>query len=140
MKQVSENLEARYRIMLVIWVAMVVSVGALFAITKFMPMPENKNNTAIVLMLSAVALFELALSFILKKRFLDQAIAKQDPVLVQTAMIIAVALCEAICLFGLVSFFAFASPYYYVFFILGGLGMLLHFPKRSHLHDTAYKR
>jgi hypothetical protein len=126
--------------MLVIWAAMLASVVALFAITKFMPMPESKDNTMVVLMLGIAALFEFALSFILKKRFLDQAIEKRDPVFVQTAMLVALAVCEAICLFGMFSFFVFASPYYYAFFALGGVGMLLHFPKRSHLHDVAYKR
>lgn len=138
----SRNIEDRYRVLMILWAAITGSCAVLFALTKLVT-PQNVPNESsniivIVLLLMSFSLF--ALSFALKKKFLEEAIQKQSPAGVQTALILAWAMCEVICLFGLAAFFAFASPYYYAFFIIGAIGLLLHFPKRSHLHDTAHRR
>jgi hypothetical protein len=54
-------------------------------------------------------------------------------------MIIAVALCEAVGLFGMMVFFTTASPYYYFFFIVSVIGILLHMPRRDQLLAASYK-
>jgi F0F1-type ATP synthase membrane subunit c/vacuolar-type H+-ATPase subunit K len=127
---------------MILWAAITGSCAVLFLLTKLVT-PQNAPNESsnlivIVLLLMSFAIF--ALSFAFKKKFLEEAIHKQSLAGVQTALIVAWAMCEAICLFGLVAFFAFASPYHYAFFIVGAVGLLLHFPKRSHLHDAAHRR
>lgn len=138
----NKNLEERYRIMMVLWAAITGSCVILFVLTKLVT-PQNSPNghsDAIVLALLVAGFTVFALSFVLKKQTLEQAIQRQNIAGVQTALIIALAMCEAICLLGLVAFFAFSSPYYYAFFIIGAIGLLLHFPRRSHLYDATHKR
>jgi hypothetical protein len=60
--------------------------------------------------------------------------------MVQTGLIIAVALCEASSLFGLTLAFAFDYQYFFLWIILGILGIALHFPRRSELHAASYKK
>ena len=45
--------------------------------------------------------------------------------MVQTAYIMAFALCEATAIFGLVAFFVSGAQYYYFFFVLSGFGIIL---------------
>lgn len=141
MQNPDKNLEARFRVMLILWAAISGSCVFLFLMTKlFTPQTNvNAHSDAIVLALLVMSFTTFALSFVLKKKTLELAVHRQNPAGAQTALIIALAMCEAICLFGLVAFFAFASPYYYVFFIIGGIGLLLHIPRRSHLHDTFHR-
>lgn len=141
MQNPEKNLEARFRVMLILWAAITASCVFLFLMTKLVTPQSNVNahSDAIVLALLVMSFTTFALSFVLKKKTLEQAIHRQNPAGVQTALIIALAMCEAICVIGLVAFFAFASPYYYVFFIIGGIGLLLHLPRRSHLHDTFHR-
>jgi hypothetical protein len=136
-----KNLEARFRVMLILWAAMTGSCVVLFLMTKVATPRTTASvySDAIVLALLVMSFTIFALSFVLKKKTLEQAIHRQNPAGVQTALIIALAMCEAICLFGLVAFFAFASPYYYAFFIIGAIGLLMHLPRRSHLHDTFHR-
>jgi Na+/proline symporter len=138
----NRNVEDRYRILMILWVAITGSCAALFALTKLVTPQNAPNETSnvIVLILLLMSFSIFAISFFLKNKFLEQAIQKQSIAAVQTALIVAWAMCEAICLFGLAAFFAFASPYYYAFFIVGAIGLLLHIPRRSHLHDAAHRR
>jgi hypothetical protein len=138
----NRNLEDRYRIMTILWAAITGSCVVLFVLTKLVT-PQNTSNghsDVIVLALLVASFTIFGLSFVLKKQTLEQAIQRQNVAGVQTALIIALAMCEAICLLGLVAFFAFSSPYYYAFFIIGAVGLLLHFPKRAHLYDATHKR
>jgi len=80
------------------------------------------------------------LSFVLRKRFINQAINEQKLQLVQTAMIIGCALCESITLFGVVLAFAQNYQYFFLWFALGILGIILHFPRRENLIAASYKK
>lgn len=141
MQNPDRNLETRFRVMLILWAVITGSCVMLFLLTKVVrpQTAASAYSDAIVLALLAMSFTTFALSFVLKKKTLELAVHRQNPAGVQTALIIALAMCEAICLFGLVAFFAFASPYYYTFFIIGGIGLLLHIPRRSHLHDTFHR-
>lgn len=136
------KLEDRYRIMIVLWAAITGSCVLLFVLTKLVAPQSavNGNSDAVTLALLVMSFTMFGLSFVLKKKTLEQAFHRQSIAGVQTALIIALALCEAICLFGLAAFFALHSPYYYAFFIIGAIGLLLHFPRRSHLYDASHRK
>lgn len=101
------------------------------------PLGENPMMT---IMFAVLAISDLVLSFVFSRKYLSQAIAEQNPALVQRAMIIGCALCEAISLFGLVMAFAFPNQYFFLWFALGILGTIFHFPKRDNLIAASYKR
>jgi len=106
-----------------------------FSLTK----PLFGSNPVAVMALAAISVVALALSFVLRNRFLAQSVAEQNIGLVQTAMIVGCSLAEFISLIGL--FLAFALNYQY-FFLISGLGMLaivLHIPRRSDIAAASFK-
>jgi hypothetical protein len=48
-------------------------------------------------------------------------------------------MCEAATLFGLVTAFVEDYLYFFIFFALGIVGILLHFPKRDDLMAAGFK-
>ena len=138
--QGSSMIEARYRVMLILWLAMLSSVFMFFVMTKIVGMPEEVDaNMMLVPIFMGLGLVAIALSFLLKRRFLSQAVEQQKPELVQTGMIVALALCEASALFGLIVFFVTGCHHYYVCFIVSLAAMLLHFPRRDQLRAASFK-
>ena len=51
--------------------------------------------------------------------------------MVRAGELVAITMCEAAALFGVVAWFVTATSHYYWFLILGAAGMLLHFPQRE---------
>ncbi|HEX8139864.1 MAG TPA: hypothetical protein VF544_20055 [Pyrinomonadaceae bacterium] len=136
-----ENMDARHRTMLTLWAALLTSVGLYFFLTLMIERPAsgNDNNDMLFWVFLAASILPLLLSFVLKRKLLAQSVAEQRPHLVQTAMLLAVALCEAVALFGLLVFFTTRTPFYYVFFIISALCILLHLPRRDQLLAASYK-
>ena len=149
MQNQNQNVEGQYRIMAIIWFNLLIS-QLLFLVVIYFAKPEvfrfdfSKpllgDNGMIIGIFALLAISNLALSFVFRKKYLNQAIAEQKPALVQTAMIIACALCEAVSLFGLVLAFAFSSQYFFLWFALGILGTILHFPRRENLIAASFKQ
>ena len=135
--------------MAIIWFAMLASQMLLLMVLFFAkpeafqfdfsksPLGENPMMT---MMFAVLAISNLGLSFVFKRKYLNQAITEQKPALVQTAMILGCALCESISLFGLVLAFAFSYQYFFLWFALGIVGTILHFPKRENLIAASYKK
>ena len=144
------NIEAQYRTLTVIWAALFAS-QFLFLLIIFIVKPEvyrfdlskpflPENASVAVLVLAFLCASLFLMSFFIKKKFLKQAIAEQSAAQVQTAMIVACAMCEAISLFGFVLAFAFDYQYFFLWFALGILGFILHFPKRDNLIAAGYRK
>jgi hypothetical protein len=134
------NVDARYRTMLIIWLAILMSLSTMFALTFVIERSGPQSDAPfLVWTLMALGFLLFGLSFLLKRRLLAQSAREQKPELVQSAMILAVAMCEAIGMFGLLIYFVGASSYYYLFFILSALGILLHMPRREQLLAASYK-
>ncbi len=147
MNQENASTEAIYKNMLVIWLGLFMSqfaflVMVYFAVPKVFEFGFTKpildQNSLIILIFAVAAVFNLALSFILKKRFLDQAINEQNVSFVQTAMIAGAALCESVSIFGMMLAFIAAYQYFFAWMILGTLGMLFHFPLRKNVMDANF--
>jgi hypothetical protein len=49
------------------------------------------------------------------------------------------AITEVAALLGLLDFFLTTDRYYYVLLIIAALGLLLHFPRREHVVNAAFK-
>ena len=137
------NVEAQYKSMLIIWVALLMS-QFMFVLLIFVTRPKLFTfdfskpiagaSGAMVLGFAVAAVTAVLFSFGFRKRLNERAVAVQDTALVQSGLIIALALCEASSLFGLALAFAFDYQYFFLWIGLGVLGMILHFPKRDELN------
>ena len=144
----NQNVEQSYRTLIILWFALLNSQVLLLAALYFakptiFEFDFSKSllgeNAAMVVVLAVLAVLTFSLSFVLRRRFINQAIAEQKMGLVQTALIVGCALCEASSLFGLVLAFAFSYQYFFLWFVLGILGMVLHFPRRENLIAASYR-
>jgi len=143
------NTEQSYKTLVIIWFALLFSQIMLLVVVYFAK-PEvykfdfNKpllgENPALVIAFAAIAVANLVLSFVLKKRSIEQAIEKQQIGLVQTGLILAYAFCEASSLLGMVLAFAFSYQYFFLWFGLGIIGVILHFPRREDVVAASYKK
>lgn len=102
--------------------------------------PPARENPLMVIVLACLSLTAFVLSFVLKAGMLKQAEEQQKPAFVQSALIVSCALCESISLFGLLLAFAADYRYFFLWFALGILGIILHFPKKKHLIAASYKK
>lgn len=139
MKPVDSNqptIDMRYRTILVLWFAIVMSVLMFLVLAQFTPTRET-GDLKLSLMLNGAGIVTLGISFLLKQRILEQAVSKQTLDLVQVAYVLAFALSEMAALFGLMDHFLNGGRYYYAGFVFAALGLLLHFPRKQHLLDAS---
>jgi ABC-type multidrug transport system fused ATPase/permease subunit len=138
------NMNARYQTLVILWFALLMSIAMFFLVTLFAA-PEiadnasNSTNSVAVIVLTALGTFLVILSFVVKRKLLERSVEKQDVNLVQQALVVACAMCEASALLGLIERFAFSISASYLLFLLAAAGTALHFPKRSHLEAATYK-
>lgn len=143
------NAEHQLRITKIVWVVFLVSQVSFLA-ALFLAKPEffkiNSNDSfltetpIIPIIFALFALFDLALSFFLKSLAIKKAAEEQNLKLVQSAVILALAFCEAISISGLVLAFAFNYKYFFVWFALGIFGIILHYPRRADMLAADYKK
>lgn len=139
-----DNLETRYRTLLTLWGALFLSIGSFFLFTLFTTPgttiePGQAANKLLNVVLTAVGIFLVLVSFAVKRKLLALAVEKQDIGLVQRAVVVAGAMCEACVLIGVVQHLPPGNREYYLLFLLGAIGMLFHFPRRNHLLAATYK-
>jgi len=149
MQNQQPNIENQYKMLVVIWAALLMS-QVMFLVLIFFVKPEALRfdfgkpflgeNPTMVVLLAFLGITTFLLSFVMKKKLLERAAANQTPALVQTAMVVACALCEATTLFGLLLVFLSAYQYFFLWFALAVLGMILHFPRREDLINASYKK
>jgi len=133
--------EKRYRVLLIIWAAMLMNIS-LLALVGYFARPEAPADDAggiVLMVLLLLGLTTVALSFILKKVLLARGESGQKLDSVQVAYVVAFALCESAALFGLVALFVTGNLYSYIGFIVGAVGIMLHIPRRNHLLAASYK-
>ena len=64
---------------------------------------------------------------------------QQNTGMVQQAYVMTWAITEVAALLGLLDFFLTNDRYYYVLLIIAALGQLLHYPRREHVVNAAFK-
>lgn len=142
MKPIDPNqptIEMRYRTLLILWFAICMSVLLLLVLVLFTPVTVA-GNPQLTVILNGLAVVPMGISFLFKRQMLGQAVAEQSLDRVQSAYVMAFALCEASALLGLLDHFLNGSRYYFVGFMFAALGMLLHFPRKQHLLDASQKQ
>ena len=132
------DLDTRYRTMLILWFALLMSVVMFFVMTIVAaPEPLDQDRAApssvVLFALTGVGTFLVVISFLVKRKMLQRSVEKQEPMLVQQALVVACAMCEVSALFGAFERFAIASGDHYVLFLVSAIGIALHFPKRDQL-------
>ena len=135
-QQIESTVEARHRIFLILWVAILGSMALLFTLSVAIANVNPAANPTLSFAFLGVAFTLVLVSFLIKQRAVKLAIEKRDVASLQSGYIVSFALCESAALFGLLDHFVTGSSYYYFSFALGALGMLLHFPKKDHIRAT----
>lgn len=126
-------IRARYQTLLIVWAAQFMALLGFLFLALFIFEAKAETDSTLSWILSGASLLPVVISFPVKQQLLAQAVEKQSPALVQQAVIIAMALCEAGGLLGLVARAMTGSSYFFFPFAFAALGMLLHFPRREQL-------
>jgi NADH:ubiquinone oxidoreductase subunit 2 (subunit N) len=136
------KIDARFRVMLILWFALLSSVVVYFLVSLVIQRPngDDGENRTLTFVLTVAGTFTVIVSTALKQRFLARSVDQQRLELVQTGYIVALALCEFAALLGLVDRMVTGNRYYYVLFVIALIGMALHWPRRDHLLAASYKR
>ena len=137
--QANPAVEAQHRTMLILWFAFLMTIVMYFFLTFVIPREDGASNRMLTIVFSAMSVFAVGVSFVVKKKFFARAIDEQQLRLVNTGFIVAAALCEVGALLGLLDFLVALDRYYFLLMGVALLGMLLHFPRRSDLEAASYK-
>ena len=149
MPDAKPNLVAQYQTLILLWVALLMSQFMLLLVAFFakkelfnfrFDQAVTGQSGTMILGFAVAALTCVFFSFAFKQRFNERAVEQQEPKLVQSGLIIAIALCEASSLIGLTLAFAFDYQYFFFWFALGIIGVLLHFPRQNDLLAAGYKK
>jgi len=142
------KLAAQHQTLVIIWGALLFS-QVIFLVMLFLikgelfqfrfDQPLTGQSGTMILGFAVAAIVCVGLSFAFSKRFLERSVHEQSVELVQTGMIIGLALCEASSLIGLCLAFAFDYQYFFAWFVLGIGAMIFHFPRRTDLLAATYK-
>jgi NADH:ubiquinone oxidoreductase subunit 2 (subunit N) len=140
MQRQTPSIETRQRSLITLWFALLMSLGLYLLVTLFaMESREESGSKLLSFIFAAVATFTVILSFPLKQRLLRRSVEKQDPSAVQSAFVLAWAMCEVSALLGIVEYSVVGTRDYLVLFLIAAVGMILHFPTRQHLLNASYK-
>jgi len=144
-----QNAEQLYRTNLVVWSAFLISQSVFFMILYIakpelfrfdFTKPVFGQNLIVVVIFGFIAIMNLFVGLFIRMQTVQTAIDEQKPEMVQTALILGLAFCESVSIMGLVLAFAFDYQYFFLWFILGIIGMFLHYPKRQNYHDASFKK
>lgn len=135
-----ENIDLRMRTLRTLWIALVMSVVIYYVFTLFQgPRESVTPNNTLSLAFIAIGASTILISFFLKSKLLTRAIDQQQVPLVQQAYVVGWAMAEVPALLGMLDFFITGNRYYYVLMIIAVVGQLLHFPRREHVEQAAFK-
>ena len=136
------GIDARLRTMRILWAAFVASI-AVYALIAYLVAPVAEacdtlgEESPLIYIFFALGLSSVAASYALRQNFYGKAEREGQPALVQTGLIVALALSEVAALLGLVALFVLRNPLAYSLFALAVIGHLLHFPQRNQLLAAA---
>jgi hypothetical protein len=133
------KVDARLRIIRIIWFAIFVSVGLYYLLTLLTGQPQVNPNGILSIALVAIGMVFVSISLALKQKYLRQSVDKQSAGVVQNGYVLAFALCEVPALLAMVDFFVTGNRYYYVLIVISAGGQLLNFPRRKHVLDASFK-
>ena len=132
------SIDLRIRTMRTLWVGLLGSIGAYYVFTWFGE-PGEKPNPNLSLTLVCVGMVIVLVTFLIKSKLLSKATEQQNIGMVQQAYVVTWAINEVSALLGLFDYFLTGNRYYYVLLIIAALGLLLHFPRREHVVNAAFR-
>jgi hypothetical protein len=132
-------IRARFQTLMVIWAAQLMALFGFVLLSIIFLQSNERKNPTLFLILAGAGLVLVALSFVAKRKVFGQAVEKQSLAMVQQGQIVAMALCEGAGLLGLLARVITGSPYFYLLFVVAGIGMLLHIPRRESLMAAAFR-
>jgi hypothetical protein len=138
-QEAEAKVAARYRVVLILWIAMLASISALLIVALVTPGSGTPNQTLSFLLLG-FGLIVVIVSLVLRLKLIKQAIEKQQLQSLLSAYIVGFALCESAALFGLMDHFTTGSGYYRWAFLVAATGMLLHHPKKDHVRAVSFEQ
>ena len=134
------SIELRVRTMRTLWIGGVLSLGAFYVFTIMSGRSDTVNPNQTVSLATLIGAMVAALvSFPIKSKLLSSAIEQQQPGMVQQAYVVAWTVNEVGALLSLLDFFLTGNRYYFVGLIIAGCVQLLHFPRREHVINAAFK-
>jgi hypothetical protein len=131
-----------YRSLVIIWLALLVSQIMFFAIVLIVKpgilnfdrsVPSLGNQPLIVLAFAVAAIAFFVLSIVLSRQHMRRAIIDHDQACVQTGLVLGCALSEVSTLLGVVLAFVWSYQYFFLWILLGTIGILINFPRKSTL-------
>lgn len=143
------SVEAFYKNLAIVWFALFVTQFIFMAVVYFkeptlfkfdFSKPLLGEYSMIIIIFAIAAVFNLIISFALKKKFLAQSVKDQNIQFVKTAMIVGCAMCEVVSLLGLMLAFVAQYQYFFIWIAIAAVGMIFHFPSRNALIDASYKK
>jgi predicted MFS family arabinose efflux permease len=137
-QEMESRVAARYMTFLILWFAMLMSV-TIFVGIAWIVTGQGMPNPLMSYALLAVGFSIVVVSFVLKQQLVRKAIDNRDLAALQSAQIIAMALCESAALLGMLDRFVTASQTSWFLFAIASLGMLAHFPKKDHVRAATSK-
>lgn len=136
---IEKAVRARYQTLFILWAAQFMALFG-FVLLSVLALHSNKaGNPSLFWILAGVSLLLAAASFPVKRKLFAEAVEKQSVAQVQQGQVVAMALCEAAGLFGILARALTDSPNFYLPFVIAALGMLLHFPRREPLMAASFK-
>jgi len=138
------DLDKRYQTLIVLWFALLTSIGMYFLFSLFGPAATaddpGQGSGPLFFTLTALGVLLVILSFAVKRKLLERSVETQNISLVQKSLVIACAMCEGSALLGLLERFVIGNRYYYLLFVFAAVGIGLHFPRRIQLQAASYRR
>lgn len=121
-----------HRFQFILWLAMVGSILLYFVVANLVvPAAAPSDNPEIVTGLLIFALLLTAGSVPVRSHLFAEEDGKLTPQQKRQSLVVALSMCEAAAIFGIIARFAFGSPSYYLFFLIGLAGQLLHYPRQK---------
>ena len=134
------NIDARYRTMLILWFALLMSVVMYVLMALVIKTPETpEDNRMLSFIFAGIGTFSAVVSFPIRSKLLQQSVEQQDLGLVQKALIVGCALSEVPGLLAVLARFILPGRDYMLLFAISLIAMALHFPRRSNLLAASYK-
>lgn len=121
--------QGTYRFLLVLWVAMFLGVGGNYLLTRLVTPADEDPASPLIYPLLGTAVGTTSLSFAVKALLGGKTLAR-----VRAGSIAAFAMVEAASLLGLLIWFVAAWANSWIFFVISGCGLLMHFPRRPVHH------
>ena len=135
-----QTIEARILTMRILWFAVFMSIVLYFVFTLVAKQKEGlEPNPTISMTLICVAMLMVLVAFVIKSKLLSKALEQQNTGMVQQAYVVTWAITEVAGLLGLLDFVLTNDRYYFFLLIIAALGLLLHFPRREHVVNAAFK-